>query len=260
MDFILLDNATVPSIDRVPEPFRGFYTQGDGGYVLNDSFKPTALAVDGLNKSLKAARRDADEAKRNKPDLSGFAQIGQLFGLEGDDAMSADALKSAAEKLLTETKDGKVNWEKMKASLESGFKQQITAKDADLATMAGSLQKYLVDNAALSVITAHKGSATLLLPHIRAKTKVIKTGEDYEVRVVDEAGDVRGNTSGGFMTVEDLVKELKASADFGRAFESEAPAGNGLKPNQQQRHNPAPQQGELSATQKIQAGLKNRNK
>lgn len=259
MDFEFLKNPTVDDVAKVPEQFRGLYAQGDGGYVLNEDFKPIATAIDGLNKSLKASRRDADEAKRNRPDVSAYAQIGQLLGLEGDDAVSAEALRAAVEKTIGESKDGKVNWDKMKKDLERGFQGQLQTKDGELQAMSKTLQKYLVTTAAVQAIAAHKGVPDLLLPHIQARTKVIKDGEDYVVRVVDESGDPRGNASGGFMTVEDLVKELKAHQTFGRAFESEAPNGGGKPPGSGTK-TPTQRQGELSPTQKIAAGLAKRGR
>lgn len=257
MDFEFLKNPTVDSIDKVPEQFRGLYAEGEGGFVLNDSFKGTATAIDGLNKSLKAARRDADESKRNRPDLSAFGQVGQLLGLEGEDATNPETLRGAIEKVIGESKDGKVNWEKMKQSLEKGFQAQLQAKDGELGTMSKTLQKYLVTTAAVQSIAAQKGVPELLLPHIQAKTKVVKEGDEYVVRVVDEAGDPRGNASGGFMTVEDLVKEMKASPTFGRAFESEAGNGGGMRTNTTRATTHDPKQ-ELSPTQKIAAGLAKR--
>lgn len=254
MDFEFLKNPTVDDVAKVPEQFRGFYAEGEGGYVLQDSFKATAGAVDGLNKSLKAARRDADEARKNRPDISGFAAIGQLLGLEGDDATNADTLRAAVEKTLSESKDGKVNWDKMKKDLETGFNTKLQAKDGELQAMGKTLQKYLVTTAAVQAIAAHKGVPDLLLPHIQSRTKVIKDGEDYAVRVVDDSGDPRGNASGGFMTVEDLVKELKSSPTFGRAFESEAPNGGGKPPGSGNKP-PVSKPGEKSSVDKIAAGL-----
>lgn len=257
MEFEFLKNPTVDSIDKVPEQFRGLYAEGEGGFVLNEGFKGTATAIDGLNKSLKAARRDADDAKKNRPDVSGFAAIGQLLGLEGDEALDPETMRGAIEKTISESKDGKVNWDKMKRDLEGGFNTKLTAKDAELGAMSKTLQKYLVTTAAVQAIAAHKGVPDLLLPHIAARTKVVKDGEDYVVRVVDETGDPRGNASGGFMSVEDLVKELKAHTTFGRAFESETPNGSGKPPGSGQRQ-PGQQKQELTPTQKIAAGLAKR--
>jgi hypothetical protein len=256
MDFVFGENTTVADINKVPEQFRGLYAQGDSGYTLKDDYKGVVGAVDGLNKSLKASRREADEFRKNRVDTGAYAAVGQLFGLEGDEASSAEAIRVAAEKTISESKDGKVNWEKMKGSLEQGYKKQLEGKDGELSAMGKTLQKYLVTTAAVQAIASNKGVPELLLPHIQGQTKVIKEGEDYVVRVVDQAGDPRGNASGGFMTVEDLVKEMKASTVFGRAFESEAKGGSGTPPGSQQRQQ---QQGrELSATEKIAQGLAKR--
>lgn len=258
MEFEFGKTPKVDSIDKVPEQFRPLYQQADDGFVLGEGYQGIAQAVDGLNRSLKAARRDADDLKKNRPDVSGFAQIGQLLGIEGDDALNPETLRSAVEKTIQESKDGRVNWDKMKQSLETGFNQKLQQKDAEIQTMSKSLQKYLVQTAAVQAIAANKGVPDLLLPHIQGRTKVVKDGEDYVVRVVDEAGDPRGNASGGFMTVEDLVKELKAHPTFGRAFESEAPSGNGTKPGPGVR--PTPKQGEMSAVDKIAKGLQSRQR
>lgn len=256
MDFEFSKTPTVDSLDKVPEQFRGLYVEQDGAFVLSESFKGTALAIDGLNKSLKASRRDADDAKRNRPDVSGFAQIGQLLGLEGDDAANADTLRTAVERVISESKDGKVNWDKMKGDLSRGFQTQLQAKDGEIQTMSKSLQKYLVTTAAVQAIAGQRGVPELLLPHIQAQTKVVKEADDYVVRVVDAAGDPRGNTSGGFMSVDDLVREMKASPTFGRAFESEALSGYGVKPGAQLK--PGQQQANLSPTEKISRGLAKR--
>jgi hypothetical protein len=259
MDFVFGENTTVADINKVPEQFRGLYAQGESGYALKDDYKGVVGAVDGLNKSLKASRREADEARKSRIDPTQYAAVGQLLGLEGDDAASADAIRTAVEKTISESKDGKVNWDKMKQSLEQGYKKQIEGKDSELQTMNKTLQKYLVSNAAVSAIAANKGVPELLLPHITSQTKVVKEGDEYVVRVVDAAGDPRGNASGGFMTVEDLVKEMKSSAVFGRAFESESKSGTGMQPGAGKQHVP-PRQGELSANEKIARGLASRNR
>lgn len=259
MDFEFGKAPKVAAIDAVPEQFRPLYQQADDGYVLNESFQGLGNAIDGLNRSLKAARRDADTANRSRPDMTQYAAIGQMLGIEGDDAASAEAIRTAVETALQQSKDGKVNWDKMKRDLEVGFNAKLQTKDGELQTMGKSLQKYLVTTAAVQAIAAHKGVPDLLLPHIQARTKVIKDTDDYVVRVVDEAGDPRGNAAGGFMSVDDLVKELKAHATFGRAFESEALSGNGTKPGnggqKLQVRQPA-----ISPVDKIRAGLDQRQR
>ncbi len=259
MEFIFEQNGTVADLNKVPEQFRGMYAAGEGGFVLQDVNKGIAVAIDGLNKSLKAARNDVTTVKKGMPDMAKFGQLGTMLGLEGDDAASPDALLAALDTTLKSTKDGAVNWEKMKKDLEKGFQTQLGVKDGELAGMNKTLVKHLITSQAVTAIAANKGAPELLLPIISAQTKVIKDGDEYVVRVVDQAGDPRGNTSGGFMSVEDLVKELKASAVYGRAFESEGQSGTGTKPGAGQQRQQV-QKGELTATQKIAKGLEARSR
>lgn len=256
MDFEFEKAGTVASLDGVPEVFRGLYQQGEGGFVLAETFAPVARAIDGLNRSLKAARRDVDTVKKSMPDVSQYAAIGQMLGLQGDDAANAEAIRAAVETTIKQSKDGQVNWEKMRQNLEQGFAQKLTAKDQELAKKDQTLVKYLVNSEATRAIAAAKGVPELLLPQIRAQTKVVQDGDEYVVRVVDAAGDPRGDGQGGFMTVEGLVKELKASPVFGRAFESEANSGNGARPQASSATKTVQRgPGELSPTDKIKAGL-----
>ncbi len=258
MEFIFEKNTTVADVNLVPEQFRPLYVQGTDGFTLSDNYKGIATAIDGLNKSLKASRNDVVIAKKGQVDLTPFAQLGTLLGLEGDEAVSPDALRTALETTLKSTKDGAVNWDKMKKDLEKGFQTQLGVKDGELAGMNKTLVKHLITSQAVTAIAANKGAPELLLPIISAQTKVIKDGDEYVVRVVDQAGDPRGNSSGGFMNVEDLVKELKASAVYGRAFESEGQSGTGTKPGSGQQRQ-VQKATELTPTQKISAGLAKRN-
>jgi hypothetical protein len=254
MEFEFGKNGTVKDLNIVPEQFRGMYAAGTDGYVLSEGFVGVGAAVDGLNKSLKASRRDADEFKKGKVDLTPFAEIGQLVGLEGDEAVNPVALRTAVETVIKSSKDGAVNWEKMKGDLNKGFQAQLTAKDGEIQGMNKTLVKHLITSQAVTAIAANKGAAELLLPIISGQTKVIKEGEDYVVRVVDAAGDPRGNAAGGFMSVEDLVKEMKASPVYGRAFESEGQSGSGFKPNGGQQKAQV-KTGDLSANDRIAKGL-----
>lgn len=257
MEFEFLKNTEIEAVDKVPEQFRGFYQENNGKYVLADPYKPAAQAIDGLNKALRNARKDADDAKKNRPDVSPYQSLATLLGLEDN---SPDALKSGIEGLLDKVSkgdQGKVNWDKMKSDLEKAHRQALEAKDGELGTMHNTLVKYLVENEAVRAIAEHKGVPEFLLPHIKAKTKVVKDGDQFTVRVVDEAGDPRGNAAGGFMTVSDLVKEMRADKVFGRAFESTAEPGSGTRPGSPAQR-PAQQSENLTPAQRIAKGLATR--
>ena len=82
-------------------------------------------------------------------------------------------------------------------------------------------------NAGEAAIAAAKGSSALLLPHVRASVKVIEDNGDFKVQVVDTAGNPRVNGKGEFLTIADLVSEMRQSDIFGRAFEATGTTGSG---------------------------------
>lgn len=246
MDFVFSTNSAVDDLTKVPEHFRGMYTEQDGKFAIADQFRGVAEAVDGLNKALTAARKDA----KGKPSL---AQVLQPFGVD-----SVEALQAKMDELnqqVTSAADGKVNWDKMKADLSAAHQRELAQRDERNTSMQRSLERHLVDREAVAAIAALKGVPELLLPHIRSQVKVILDGEDYVTRVVDASGDPRGDGKGGFMSVKDLVAEMRGSTVFGRAFESDATSGGGAKPGSMARAVGTTTNAPKSPTDKIAAGL-----
>jgi hypothetical protein len=162
--------------------------------------------------------------------------------------------------LQSKVKNGEevsVNLTKIKADFQKRLDDAISAKDKEVQERDGALQKHLVSDAAARALAEAKGSVELLLPHVKAQCKVVRNEDgSYSVRVHDEQGDARTNSSGGWMTVAELVAEMKLQTQFSRAFESEVREGNRTTPGSLNR--PAPKQGdrELSSVEKIRAGLK----
>jgi len=256
MEFDFNTNQQVESLDKVPEQFRGAYVENteseDGGYVINPTVKPLTDAVAGLNNALTKARKEAKGRKSVTP-----AEVLEPLGFDSVESVqeTLNNLKEQVEK----AGEGKINLDKMKADMQKGFDKQLAQKDEQLQGMSQSLQRYLVEKEAVNAITQAKGVSDLLLPTVRSQAKVIQEGDDFVVRVVDSDGEARGDGKGGFMSVADLVTELKSSPTFGRAFESEAPRGGGTPPGGQRPAVPnGGQQRELSSTEKIAAGLRNR--
>lgn len=254
MEFDFSKNETVDSLDMVPEQFRGVYSEGaDKKFTINPTFKGIATAIDGLNGALRNERKTTTTLKGQKDVTS---VLKETFGLETVEEVKAklDELNGiVAEK-------SKVDPAKIKADIEKAFATKEEGYKADKAKMQATLDKYLVNSAGLAALAGAKGNAKLLMPIIQSQAVVVPDGDEYVVRIKDPAGDYRGNGAGGFMTVEDLVKELKASSDYGVAFESDAPSGGG-KPNgnqqrpNQQRQQAAKDDGDKTPAQMIAAGL-----
>jgi hypothetical protein len=247
MEFIFSQNQTIDDINKVPEHFRGAYKQEGDKYVLNAEFKGFYEAIDGLGSALGKERK-----AKKEPDLT---PVLTQFGVDSLEALQEKI--TGLETTVADVKSGKVNWEKMKADLEKAHQKALETEAGKTKKMEGSLHRYLVESAAVNAISEAKGVSDLLLPHIRDRVKVVMDGDDYVVRVVDKAGDPRGDGKGGFMGVKELVAEMKADKTFGRAFESDAPAGGGS----QQRQAPSKisnQGGEKTSTSKIADGLAKR--
>lgn len=250
MDFDFVANATVDDLQLVPEQFRGFYTEKDGSHTIAEQFVPLTTLTSGLAKSLKAARAEAKANKGTAIDLSPLSEFGAT------PAEIAEKFRTDLEDLQDKLAKGvKLDPEKIKSELSKGFDTKLAEKDTMLKSMEIALHQNLVTAEATRAIAESKGVPELLLPHISAAVKVVNDAGKYRVAVVDSDGDARvSSTTGQPMTIADLVREMKSSPVFGRAFESETAQGGGAKPGQQ-RQPPARTTQVMSSVDKIKAGL-----
>lgn len=258
MEFDFEQNTTVDSLEKVPAEFQSVYQKGDAGYVINPAFSGLITAFSGMSKTVKATR---DENKGWKQKY-GTVDLTPLAAYGATTTEIAENFGKKIDEIRSElSQGGKLNIDKVKDELTKGFQTELGKKDAAVKKMEASLNKYLVNAAATAAIAGHKGVPELLLPHIQQQVRVVPDGDDYRVVVVDKDGDARiSSLTGKEMTIEDLVKEMKGSAVFGRAFESETKSGGGTSPGatgqgskqaRQQQANDA----DLSPTERIKRGL-----
>jgi len=251
-------NQTVDAVEVVPEEFRHIYEEKDGAFSIAAAYAPLTGLASGLTKSLNAARAEAKTAKASKVDLSALKDYG-----DNVETIATTVQEKLAE-LNAQLKSGaNFDPEKVRKEIAAGFTGQLSAKDAELATMTASLEHHLIVSEATRAITEAKGVPELLMPAIARQVKVQKVGARFVVTVVDEDGDARiSATSGHPMTIADVVKELKTSPTYGRAFESEVASGGGKQPVQQTGRATAPAVrqvgGQKSSLDKISAGLTKR--
>lgn len=217
------ESVDAETFARCPTDYQGAYAQGaDGKYALQDAFKPFAKSVAGLGKALKG-ERTVTQTLRGQKDATSILK--EVFG---EDVQDAETAKTRYAEITQQLADkAKVDPEKIKADIEKTYATRETELNGRVEKMQGTLDKYLVENAARASLAGAKGNATLLLPHIKGQAKVVEHEGEYVVRVLDADGQYRGDGRGGFMTVDDLVAELKKSKDYSAAFESEAKPGGG---------------------------------
>ena len=111
------------------------------------------------------------------------------------------------------------------AAAEAKTKEAIEAKDR----MYGSLNKYMKRHAAVAAIANAKGKAKILEPHVMSSLKLVEENGDFDIRVVDDDGEDRYDSDGKPMSVEGLVALMRASDDYGFAFEGDGATGSGSR-------------------------------
>jgi len=211
----------VNDLGKVPEVFHGLYqAQEDGSFAMPDDVF-NHLDNSGLRTALDKERKAASTSKRL---LDSFSSLG-----ESPEAIQAK-LQEMQETLAK--KDAHTGqFEKFKEELNRAKADEIAKKDGELAAMQSSLMEYMINAEATRVLAEHKGSPALLLPIIQKSAKVVKEDNGkYVVRIVDGEGDPRYTPSGTFMSLADLVAEMKSHADFGKAFEASGQSGAGTPP------------------------------
>jgi hypothetical protein len=261
--FELEANLEVDALEVVPEHLRPLYHAQNDKFVINPAMKGLADTIIGLGKASKtnegAKSKANKEAATARTELKAFRAMLTDLGITGETDEDIKTAFGELKKQLGAAGDGKVNWDKMKTDLEKAFNTQLGAKDKELKDMLGALHEHMVTGEAIRAIASEKGVPELLLPHVSKFAKVIKDDNGkYVTRVVDEAGDPRGDGKGGFMSIGDYVKGMKSDKVFARAFEADERGGTGAPPTTRKPTGgpgalPAGQQ--KSSLDKIKSGL-----
>lgn len=266
-DFI--KGAIVEKVEDVPEQFRFLYAQDEatkkfviapGAKAIVDAYVGTATSEAKLRKDL--ATSNAESASRRVTAAS-VVDFAKKLGLENiDEANPLTTLEGHYNDLVGKIKGGsdlKVNLENIKKDYEAKNKQVVDQSDAKNSKMLKSLEQHMIGNASLVAFAKHGGNATFLTDIVAKRAKVVQEGEDFVVRILDDAGSPRSNGAGGWLDIDSYVGELKSNTTYAAAFASEQKGGTGHQPGSSKQQ-PMPKQGaEKSSVDKIAAGLKKGN-
>ena len=185
-----------------------------------------------LEKLREAHKKSNKEAQKRRHKLSEYQERLQKFDLDPDDPEQLETVLSEYNNSKQNKDQRDTDIEKLRKQFEEDKKKAVEERDNQLRQMEGTVNKYLVENQAAAAITEYDGVPKLLMPHVRENVSVQKTDNgDYAVRVLDEDGDPRFNNQGEYMSIKDLVAEMKESEDYGMAFKAKAPSGSGSDPS-----------------------------
>lgn len=220
--------AIIDAVEGLPDGVKEHYTKRDDGkFVLSvDPVDGFALEdVTGLKTALGKERttrerleRDVVKFKDMDPDKAreALAKLEEFTSI--DPAKEADKIANT-------------KFEAAKAQLLEKHTGEVKARDERIGHLIKSVESLLIDAAAASALAEAKGSVELLLPHVRAHTRVKEADGKFTVEVVDKDGNARiADAKGGLMDIKGLVAEMRASETFGRAFEGSGNTGSGKQP------------------------------
>lgn len=246
---------TVASSDAIPEQFRSLYDKKGEQFVLkkeDPTIKGALEAMAGLTKSIKAARAEADAAKKGKIDLAALKDFG-----ETPEAIltSFNAKLQGLQDELAKGSKAKIDLDSLRADLTKAHKTEIEKYVARNTGLQNQLFTLLVENNAKTAIVNLKGDMDLLMPFVKDRVRAVEEDGQIKVYVVGESGERRYGATGQDMTIAELVSEMKGSQRFAKLFESEAPRGGGAPPSGPTGRRAASNQADMTANQKIAAAL-----
>lgn len=258
--------AVVDSLDSVPEKYRPLYEKKGEKFEIIEAAKSITTDYAGVVTALAKTKSDLTAANTESASRRVTGQaVSDLAKTLGIENVSQDnpleSIQNFVADLVTQGKKGgevKISLENIKKEANDRIATVTAAKDAELGKMKGSLEKYMIGQAIATALAAEKGNVEVLSPHIEKFAKVVQDGDDFVVRVVDGANNVRTDGAATPLTIAGFVKEMRGNKVFSANFESEAAGGVGTKPGQsaQTRTPAAAGAADRTANEKIAAGLK----
>ena len=129
------------------------------------------------------------------------------------------------EKQKTELlKQKQIEEAKSKSEIEKLMKERIAEKDSEISRYKNEIKKEKIDNSILSV--ASKNNAINPQQVVQLIEKEVKLNDDGRIEVLDNNSNVRYNSKGELLTIEDRVKEF---LDTNPHFRNATVQGSGSK-------------------------------
>lgn len=213
----------VDSLDGMEDSVKSFYGQADDGkfYLQVETESGAPLEeVTGLKNTLKLELNKRKALEKQIKDLNPDGLQTRIKELEtqlqaagSNGAKAEEAIRSAVK------------------SAEEQFKAQLQKLQGETKFLEDQLQQAMIVSVASQAIQGEKGEVGLLMPHVRQRARMKREGDKIQVEVVDEEGnpmyDVGKDGTTSPKTIASLVRDMKSSKVFQRAFEPTGANGVG---------------------------------
>jgi hypothetical protein len=201
----------------LPPEAKGLYSKNDAGKFVLDPAVAKRFDNSALVSSLRSERTAKKELDKQ---VAAWKALGA----------TPDEIKEKLDALGEKDGDdkGKAKLDKVKKDLEESFKQRETQYGDKISKMEKALHREFIQKEAAIALGELKGDSELLLPHITSKCVLVEEDGEYAVRVLDKNGEPRLNGKGEYLTVKELVTEMRASPVYGKAFDGDGRSGTGM--------------------------------
>lgn len=232
--------AAVEKLDEIPEPLREHYAEKDGKFIL--IVQPAAGfelgEIEALKSALGAERGVSEKMRRELERLgSNWDKDRKVWvhSIDPDKAREAIAKLDELGNLDPAKEADKIantKFEAAKAQLLEKHTGEIKTREERIGHLTKTVESLLIDQAATAALAEAKGSVDLLLPHVRAHTRVKEADGRFSVEVVDKDGNSRiADAQGTPMDIKALIAEMRQSDTFARAFDGDGQNGGGKQPD-----------------------------
>ena len=151
-----------------------------------------------------------EEVKVEVPDQKTFTQeqIDNIIKtrLEAEKQKNQKILQEEENKKNELLKEQQLKEAKSKADIEKIMQDRLSEKDSELQKVKEQIKKEKVDNSILSI--ANKEKSINAQQVVALLKNEVKYNDDGRIEVVDNNSNVRYNSSGELLTIEDRVKEF----------------------------------------------------
>ncbi len=186
---------TTDSLTDIPAAYQGLYTETENGAATLDPALAARLDTSGLTSALDKERSNSH---RTAKELKEWRELGETPDRVRD---SLETLERTAEEAVAVIDD-----------------------------LRAQNHQFLVTTAATESLLAAGGSVELLMPHLEKSVRVDTKEGTPELRIIGPDGQDRRQGEDSFMTIADLVEEMRASPVFARGFDPVGNRGSGMDP------------------------------
>ena len=168
------------------------------------------MSEEQTNVAPQVATEVKEEVKVETPEQKTFTQeqIDNIIKtrLEAEKSKYDKKLQEEEKQKAELLKEQQLKEAKSKADIEKIMQERLSEKDSELQKVKDQIKKEKVDNSILSI--ANKEKSINAQQVVALLKNEVKYNDDGRIEVVDNNSNVRYNSSGELLTIEDRVKEF----------------------------------------------------